>query len=469
MNDLVIADSKKPVALAGVMGGELSGVTETTKTIIIESANFDPVCTRRTSWRLGLRTDSALRFEKGLPINFPEAGMRRAIELVQKLAHGQVVSQIYDLKSQSAIKKIRECRNIAFDFDRARSFIGLEIKNEVVKRILKSLGCQIKAAGKKIFVSPPVYRPDLNIFEDLVEEVIRIYGTRKIPLQPILGKLEPCPLSEEFVLEKKIKNVLIGCGFDEIYNYSFYSKETIIDNIKKSRHLEILNPLNPEQQYLRTSLIPGLLKNIEKNSKNFSRFKIFEVGRVFAVEEKKKVAGLVFRAGKNLDSIIENVVELIFDKLNIDKKRVKYQTGKSNAIDICSGKDKLGYFAVLQHDKAVFELDFEKLIKSAQGAKKYQSIPDYPPIKRDLAFLVDKNITWEQIKQTIIDIDPLIQNIELFDVFDKDKKFGSKKNIAFHIIYQSFDKTLKGEEIDKIQKKIIKTLKENFKARLRDF
>ncbi len=463
--DLVIADAKKPIALAGVMGGELSGVTETTRTIVIESANFEPVSVRRTSWRLGLRSDSALRFEKGLPVCCPQIGMKRAVELVKELAGGQMISQIYDIKSRGTVKKLKQSIKINFDFARARKFIGLDIADKEMVQILQSLGCRIKKQGKKMVVTVPAFRPDISLSEDLVEEIVRIYGTEKIVPEPILGKLEPVPLSAELVLEEKIKNILVGSGFDEVYNYSFYSNRTIADNhLVRSKHLEIDNPLNPDQQYLRISLIPGLVKNANKNVKNFPEFKIFEVGRVFNPEENKKIAGLIYPGDY---WSIKGVVELIFERIGIKQNEINYQTKSSGATAISIGQKVIGSCSH-QNQFGIFELDFAGLLKFTQRAKKYVLIPTYPPIKRDLGFLVDKKVRWQEIAEIAKSIDPLVKDIELFDVFE-DKKLGDKRNLAFHIVYQSLGRTLKTEEIEKIEKQIIKILGEKFNAQLRDF
>jgi phenylalanyl-tRNA synthetase beta chain len=461
-NDLVIANSKQPIALAGIMGGELFSINPDTKTIVIESANFDSVTIRRTSWRLGLRTESALRFEKGLPINFPEAGIYRAIELIQELAGGRVVSKIFDLISKETIEKLKQSVKIIFDPEKVQKFIGLKIPSQQMIKILTNLGCQVKKKGKKYLVIPPIYRPDLVLFEDLIEEIVRIYGTDKIISQPIVGKFEPVEYESEFILERELKNILVGCGFDEVYNYSFepridadpasrglYESALLQRGQRESALIEVANPLNPEQKYLRHSLIPGLIKNAEKNRNYFDEFKIFEIGKVFAEKEKKKVAGLIYRKDPQIYFLAKGVVELILEKLGIENEKVNF---------IIKTEDNM----------AVFELDFEDLLPFLKNVKQYKFISPYPPVKRDLAFLVDKKISWQEIFSVVKNIDPLVKEIDLFDVFE-DKKFGEKRNLAFHIIYQSDERTLKAEDIEKIQQKIIQTLKEKFGAELRNF
>ncbi len=473
-DDLVIADAQKPIALAGVMGGELSSISDTTNTIIIESANFNPVSVRKTSRRLGLRTDSALRFEKGLPVSFTELGLARAIELIKKLAGGKISSQVVDFKSKQTINQLRQAIRINFDFTQARRFIGLDLTDREMIAILKSLGCQIKKVGQKVMVTIPNYRLDLNLFEDLIEEIIRIYGSDKINPQPILGKLEPVLPRAEFVLENKLKNILTGAGFDEVYNYSFYGKELKENSLNQSKHLSLANPLNPEQQYLRTSLIPGLLKNTEKNVPYFPEFKIFEIGQVFLPEETKKIAGLIFSQDKDIYFLVKGVVELIFNLVGLDQKKIRYQVGNLNMTNILLDKNVFGLFGLKEKGIGVFEIDFASLLKFAQKVKIYSKISTYPTIKRDLAFLIDKNISWYKIWQTLDQIKSLNKDVtinikkEPLDVFE-DKKFGQQRNIAFSVIYQSFKRTLKSEEIKKDENQIIDILEKKFKAQLRDF
>ena len=488
-DDLVIADIQKPVALAGVIGGELSSITDSTKRIVIESANFDSANIRRTAWRFGLRTEAVVRFEKGLPMVFPEWGLVRAIELIKELANGSLVSKIYDIKSNEANRILKRKKEIVFDPERARIFIGAKIKDDIMKRILKSLDCKIKArdlpaqAGKKLLITPPAHRPDLSLFEDLIEEVVRIYGTEKITPQPILGRLEPVEQTKEFILEKELKNILTGCGFDEVYNYAFADEEKIKYFGKKQGIREIANPLNEEQQYLRQSLVPGLVVNAEKNSHNFPEFKIFEIGRVFCPQEKTKVAGLIFsqEQDEKVDQkdvyqklcqkkcfILKNIVELIFERIGVDTETITYPKYSSLKGTISFKGKEIGFLGEKDVATAYFELDFDSLVKIGKKVRKYQPIFVYPPVKRDLAFLIDKNITWKEIYQVLNKLDELIVDIEPFDVF-KDKEFGNKYNLGFHITYQSLDRTLKAKEIEEIEKRVIEKMEEKFIAQLRDF
>ncbi len=482
-DDLVIADAEKPVALAGIIGGEKSGINEKTERIVIESASFDPAGVRRTSWRCGLRTEAVIRFEKGLPLIFPECGLHRAVELIRELANAKVDSRIYDLKSKKAEKILKQKREIVFNSERARKFIGEEIKEGTMKKILQGLGVEIKIKNRKWVVLPPAHRPDLNLFEDLIEEIVRIYGPEKIIPKPILGELSPVRQTPEFVSEKKIKNILIGCGFDEVYNYAFADEKKMKYFGDKENYQEIDNPLNAEQQYLRQSLVPGLAANAEKNSRYFPEFKIFEIGKVFCPEEKKKMAGLIFtqeNEGKKEDKnvyrrtcekkcfIVKNILELIFDRLGLEKEKITYPQNISAKAIIRYQGEEIGFLGEREENAAYFELDLDFLSKAEKKTEGYKKIINYPPIKRDLAFLIDKNIAWKQIHQVLDNLNELIVDIEPFDIFE-DKEFGDKCNLGFHVTYQSPERTLRVGEVDGIQKKIIKEMKEKFNAQLRDF
>jgi phenylalanyl-tRNA synthetase beta subunit len=605
-DDLVIANDEKPIALAGIIGGELSSVNSNTKTIVIESANFNPYVIRKTSRRLNLKTESSIRFEKGLPVNFPEMGIKRAIELIQELADGEVISEIYDLKDELTKIKLSSRRKIFVEFEKINKIIGQSINEKRIISILKKLGFRIKKINliktlikiakkqvgkpykygastfkeggkffdcssltrwlyrqigielprisikqaevgmdvdlsslkpgdlifskgrkpyfnekfpngighvgmylgsnkiihssykkKKVVISNlkefapkkelrafkriilnqigtiaevPIFRPDINFLEDLVEEIVRIDGVNKIKPKPILSELIPVEYERNFVLERNIREILVGFGFDEVYNYSFTSEAN-------PNSIEIINPLNIEQKYLRTNLLVNLKKNAEKNSNYFDEFKIFEIGKVFywkdnEAKQNKHLAGLIFlKKEKNLYFKVKGILEGLFERLNVNS--VVFKPVHDNYIyqtQIELNDQLIGFFGIdlLEQQKqiGVFEIDLSKFEGLFEKVKLYQKISPYPPIKRDLAFLVEKKVKWEEIKKVLENLNPLIKKIELFDVYE-DEKFKGRRNIAFHVVYQSDKKTLTSEEVDEIQKEIIKILKEKFDADLR--
>ncbi len=464
LKDTVIADSKRAIAIAGVVGGRATSIDKNTKSIVIESACFDPVSIRKTSRKIDSRTDSAIRFEKGLPLKFCEYGMYKAIELIKQLANGKVKSKIID-KKQEKIKKNKE---IVFKPESLRILVGAQIKNSDIKTILKNLGCKVNFKKDKFFIVTPAWRNDLNIFEDIVEEVLRIYGLENVDPTPIKTFLKPTVLSKDLGLVKRIKNILIGGGFDEVINYSFYNEKDNNKTFNDLQEISLANPVSSKEYLLRNSLLPLLFKNIKENSEYFNKCKIFEIGKIYYKEknkqkEKRKIAGVV-KTDKKPFFKAKAGVDLILNRLNIEyhlkakKNKLAQVLCHDKNLGICGEKNNIGFF----------QLDFETIINLYKKDKTYKKISPYPIFKRDLAFLVDKSINWGDIKNDVMSVSNLIQDVILFDLFEG-KKLGNKRNLAFHIVYQSSKKTLKSEKIDEIQKKIIKKVENKFNAKLRDF
>lgn len=460
-DDLVIANQKKPLALAGLIGGEDSGINPGTRRIVIESANFNPINLRRTAWHLGLRTEAVLRFEKGLPLIFAEFGLKRSLYLLQKMTGAKIASSTYIAPSRE--KNKTNFSSLLFDNEKLERFVGQKIPFSQVKRIFEKLDCRVveKEKNRKIKVQAPPHRPDLSSFEDFAEEVIRLYGLEKIQPQPIKAFLKSSLLSPELKLRKKISQVLRACGFDEVYNYAFTDQ---LGEIK------VINPLSSKQSYLKKSLQRDLIKNARQNLINFSQFKIFEIGKVFDPQEKIKIGGLVCAPKKDIFREAKGALELLWRELGIDEQRFNYQEE-----NIYLEKEKRGELRLVSDQFALFEIDFDFLLKEQNLIKKYSLISPYPPVKRDLAFLIEKKYSWAEISRTVQGISPLIRKIELFDVFDLSKhqkqvaNQEEQKSLAFHLIYQSKEKTLESEEVEKIQKIIIQKLREKFKAKLRNF
>ncbi|MBU4369138.1 hypothetical protein KKG58_00035, partial [Patescibacteria group bacterium] len=320
---------------------------------------------------------------------------------------------------------------------------------------------------------------------------VRIYGAEKITPLPILAELQPVEQTKEYQLNSRLKNILIGLGFDEVYNYAFADEKAIKYFGQKENYREVSNPLNEEQQYLRQSLIPGLVVNTIKNSQNYPEFKVFEIGRVFNPEEKTKVAGLIFEkeTKKRIDqgdvyakccqnkcfiakSIVEQILQTIMGgQANQIEKQIRenidYQHKSSNKIIVYFNKKEIGFVGEKDSQTGYFELDFEALSKIV-GVKEFSRSSSYPAVKRDLAFLIDKKYDWFEVCRQIHQIDPLIKKVGFGDTFEN-KRFGNKYNRAFHITYQSWDRTLKSSEVEKIEKQVIKMMKEKFDAQLRDF
>jgi len=491
-NDLVIADAITPIALAGLMGGEYSGIDAQTKTIMIESAVFEPATIRRSAWRLGLRTEAALRFEKGLPINFPEFGLARAIELVTQLTGGKVVSKIYDVKSVAISKLLKNKRIINLDPERVKKFIGADVSSAKMSAILKTLGYGVVKTKKSFHVSVPLARPDIEQEEDLIEDIIRIYGSDKIIPQPIVAPLMPVAHDPLLHLEQEMKQLLVATGFDEVYNYSFYGERLInLLKIKTADHLSLANPLSPQLKYLRLSLLPYLIENTVKNSALFNQFRIFETGHIYQRDgeipkEEKYCAGVILEKNKNIFYTTKGIVEGVLAALGIDSQRLSYQVGKNanyqylkKLVGILVDNKLIGVMGEIgvalkselkiTTDWAVFEINLETLLSFGVATKQFKAISPYPPILRDLSFLVPKIVIFADLWQTMKNFNPLISLVEPFDIFESEKLGPGVRNIAFHLIFQSFERTLKSEEVDQIMSDLVKLCQDKFSAKLRNF
>jgi len=448
--NMVIADSKKPIAIAGVIGGEETGVSakggsasggdEKTQDIVLESAVFEPKSVRLTSKNLGVRTDSSVRFERGFDPALTEQAINRAADLIVEIAGGEALKGIVRVGKIQSVKK-----DIKVSADEINSLIGAEIPEAKIISILKSLNCAIKKSGKNLIVTPPSYRLDLNLPADIAEEVARVYGYNKLSENYLDGELYPAAKNNLLENIKFIREEMLKMGFDEVYNSSFYGeKEKMEDG--NVEHLEIENPMSPEERYFRASLLPGLCKNVIVNENNFDEIKIFEIGKVAKIphptspftkgggtegnliEETKVAAAIFLKKGKDADKYrkIKGAAERLSKILNI------------NISKIDRGADGIYFF-----EFAIPQLIPVKIF--------FKPLPKFPGITRDLSVVVPAEVKWSQIEEIVRkESGSLFLSIELFDIYE-----GS---LAFHINFLHPERTLKNEEIDEIISKIIKNL-----------
>jgi len=490
---LLIADAEKPIAIAGIKGGESTGIDNKTKNIIIEAANFNPRVIRKASRKLKLKTDASWRFENGIDLNLIDFAQKRVCSLVQKIADGKIVGGMVDFYP----KKIRP-KKVKLDLKYVERLLGVNISESKVIRILKSLGLKIENCKLKILtVEVPTRRLDVSIQEDLIEEIGRIYGYENIPLVFPQAALIPPEKNEELFWQKNVKDILKETGFSEIYNYSFIGEKDIsIYQFwqRKSAVVELENPISSFNRYLRPSLIPNLLKNVKENLKFFDEIKIFEIGKTFKksqasnrksqILEKKMLGGVLTRKGIGNEGFYElkGVVELLLNKLGIsnvwfdDYQQTPEESHfgiwhpkKSAEIKI-DGKE-IGFLGeihpnILEQLKIaekvfVFDLNFEKLKKFACEEHEYQPISVHPAAVRDLAVLVPLGTKTVEVLNIINAAGgKLVRDVDLFDVYSGEGIPEGKENFAFHIIYQAEDRTLSSREIDKVHQKIIKALEE---------
>jgi phenylalanyl-tRNA synthetase beta chain len=487
-NMLIIEDSKRIIDLAGIMGGAASEIDEKTKSIVLEVANFDKTLIRKTANKLGLRTEAVIRYEKGLSLDLTRRVLWRGVELLEKYAGAKIASKVYDLKKQAP-----KAKKIKFDLNYLNKLAGAKIPRQKVVKILKSLEFVARGAGNILEITVPLFRTDINLQEDLVEEVTRLYGYGKIQPLSIFAELLPISELPDLFWAKKVSQMLADLGFCEVYNYSFYGEKLLAKcKLTPQNNLVLANPLSPDLAFLRTSLLPRIFENLEKNTRQYDKIKIFEIGHIFIPGcEAKMASGAICSSNKDVFYEAKGIAELLFKKLNIQfefmpLKKIGdceawnlYKEGYS--LQIKSGSKYLGTisevnsevlenFGLAKKRVAFFDLFFEEIAKLAGKPKKFEPLSKYPPAVLDLAFVLDKKILADDILKTIYTAGkPLLVNIELFDVYEGKPLMTHEKNLAFHLTYQSSEKTLKDAEVKNAQEKIVRVLEEKFGAKVRKF
>lgn len=487
---LVVADTENVLAIAGVMGGVESSVTESTTTIIFESANFEPSSIRKTSTALALRTESSARFEKGQPREQVEAALKKAVELTLDLIPGaHVASAVVDKKVP--VKKLSP---LIISFEQIEKKLGVGIKSSDIVSILQRLGFAVTKTKVGVRITVPEWRTkDVNIVEDVIEEIVRVYGYGKIPATlPVFPIVPPQP-NELQALERKIKELLAyEQGFTEVYNYSFVSTELLTRiGVDPAKHLALDNPIAKDRPLLRRGVKAGLMENIESNLHRYSSVKLFEIGRAYMAEvlendlpQQPTMLGLVYAEQGNdtpfftvsaaLRSVLSRLgVEVTFAKS--DTVGPIYHPGRSAYVVVRGQKigsigevhpavaKRLG----IDSRVAVSEIALTALVPLLKEKIVYHAIPAFPAVTRDIAFVVDAHAEHEAIAIALRSIDPLIKQVELFDVFSGGNILAGKKSMAYHVVYEHPDKTLEAGAVDAIHTRVRDTLVKTFAAEIR--
>ena len=500
--DIVISDGEKAIGLAGVMGGLETEITDNTKNVIIESAIFDGVKVRKTSKEI-LRSEASSRFEKGLDPNRTYMAIERACKLLEEYASGEVVggSSKYDNSD-------KENRNIEISFKKINDVLGMEISKKDVLDVFRRLGFDVIIEGKKsdfketeqelekieeIIVSVPRRRGDISIKEDLIEEVGRIYG-----VDNIVGKLPQMPLKSGSYdkVTRGIRNKMVDLGLNETLSYILVNdKEAKYFTKDDTELVSLLDPMSEDRNTLRHSILPSLLKIYEYNkARNNKDVSIFEIGKAFYKKgeeygENNKIAVLMagdFYLGvdnkKQVDFyIIKGIVEELLDYLGYERRYslVVKESGMSNELHpgqsalISVNNDIVGVIGKIhpflaKENVYVFEIDLDKLLDKKVGKMKYKEFSKFPSVKKDLAVVVDKNITSEDIATLIKKAGgSSLNGIEVFDIYTGKGIDEDKKSIAYSLTFEKMDRTLTDEEINESLNKIIDMLEKKLGAELR--
>jgi phenylalanyl-tRNA synthetase beta chain len=495
-NMLLICDAAHPVAIAGVMGGEESEVSEATSTILLESANFNNVSIRRTSRGLGLLSEASSRFDKGLSPELPMHGIRRAIQLMVELTGGKATQGIVDV-----YPGIREKAPILLSAQKAIQVLGIDFGLERIKETLRSLGFECEEKGpSELSVTVPYWRTDVTIVEDLIEEVARIIGYDEIPTTLLSAQIpqhESTPLAST---REQIRDILVGCGMQETINYSLTGQD-ILDKIKYDKQfgspVRMANPLSRDQEFLRISLRGGLLTSFASNERHHDKgIMLFEIGKIYLPregqlpDEPTMLCGVIggpqfeqswFDDKGSLDFFhARGILETLFSRLGIEAKLEPAEDDlllRGKTADIIIEGKSVGIIGELHPDIAasfdisfepvcLFDLEIEKLIPFANRLRSFQSIPRYPSTDRDLALVVDAGLSAQQIYDLICSF-PQVNEVTLFDVYQGKQVPEGKKSLAFALRYQSMEQTLTDKEVDKVQQKILTRMEKEFGAVLR--
>ncbi len=497
---LVIADQAEPVALAGVMGGLASEVTEKTSTILLESAWFEPYNVRRAATQLGMRTEASMRFEKGVNPDGILPALNRAVQLIQELGAGEITAGIVDVKARTEVP-----RTIRLRTSRTNKILGTDITRAEIQDILNRLefSCEL-CSQDSLLVNIPSYRVDVLEEIDLIEEVARIYGYDRIPVTYPVGELVQ-NRARSLNIRDCIVNAAVGFGLDEVVTYSF-TGESSFDKLKVHpesplrRVLSIKNPLREDQSVMRTTLLPGLLDVVTYNcNRKLVNLGLFEVGSVFIPRDPGKLpddrlhlgiaaCGQVETGWQGKEEerdfyYVKGIVDGIFDLLGVKNLQFQQYTDfpvlhSGRAAKIFAGTEELGYIGELHPDVlanydlpvrvVVCEVDLEKALPYLNLQVMFQPIPRYPGITRDIAVIVPLNVPAGQVQDVIFQVGgELLKECQIFDVYHGGQVPEGYRSLAFSLLYQSPKRTLTDEEVGEVHSSVLETLTREVGARLR--
>ncbi len=496
---LVIADPKKPVAIAGVMGGANSEVTDNSKDIIIEAAYFNPISIRRTSKKLNLRSEASMRFEKGIDKERVLIAANRAVQLLAQLAGGTIIKDYVD---NYPVKYTPIAINLRVS--RVNSIIGIKLSSEEIKELLEKIELKVETMDEETMtVSIPSHRGDITSEIDLIEEVARLYGYDNIPTTMPAGTIKGVNKTKKQAVESIIRDTLVSCGSMEVITYSFinpksFDKINIPDDSQLKSYVKISNPLSEDGSVMRTTLLPNLLEVYVKNkSRRIENVNIFELGRVFyptndlLPKEQTNLAVLV--AGESWKGwgwnsvpmdfyFVKGIIEQVFENLGIkpqfkqEKECTFLHPGRTAKILI--GEKSIGVLGeIAPYVKENYDIDgnvyflevnLEDIINEYDQLITYQELPKYPSVERDLAIVIKEDITAEQVEEIIKNTGgELLKEVHLFDIYRGKQVQEGHKSLAFSLTYQSYEKTLTDVEVNEIHAKIQNELSEKLGAQLR--
>ncbi len=480
---LVIADGKKPVGIAGVMGGANSEITEDTTTVVFEAAMFLGSSVRVTAKKLGMRTDASSRFEKGLDSENTVPALERACELVTLLGAGEVVSGMIDIYPEK-----KQTATVPFEPEKINRFLGIHLSAEKMTEILESLHFVVKNG----LVYVPSYRDDVRCMNDIAEEVVRIYGYNEIESGNIVAAMTQGGLTPKQRFTEDVHSLLCGFGLDEIYTYSFmsaklYDKAGLAEDDKRRHSVEIMNPFGEDSKTMRTTAIPSMLETLEINgNKGAQAAALYEMARIFLPRENvvtnihglegtlpdERIKLMIGLYGAGDYYHLKGMCEALFQYAGVKVKFTKetadptFHPGRCAIMTTADGA-ALGILGELHPTVAqnytfsapvyLAELDMENLFAASNQKKTYHPLPKFPAVTRDFSFVCDESITVGEIEDAMRASGvSIMEGITFFDVYRGAQLGAGKKSVSFSVSLRSADHTLTVEEADRAASKILR-------------
>jgi len=483
-NDIVITNGKNPIALAGIMGGKDSGITDATTNIILESASFNASVIRLTKRHYNIESDAGYRFERDIDPNLAEIGMLRALELIEELCEGDIkaVKDVYP-------KPIKPW-TIKLKIAKVEKLLGVKITEKEIINILERLGIECKKEKGELLCSVPTVRIDLQSQEDLIEEIGRIFGYQKISPSSLVESVQVPRKNEQRFLERSLKDMATFSGFDETRGYSFYSKKDALAlGLNDENHTTLINPMNDNQVLMRRTLVSGLLRACKKSLSYFDEVHIFDVGKIYTSEksglpkENLNFGLAVAEKGQKGEQffLLKGVVDDLFYRLGItdwycddsfkedEEDIMSFHFSRKALIKTASGetigtigeiaKKTHKYFGFKSVRVAIAEIDVDCLLKHSSKDNIFKPLAKFPEVERDLSIIVDEKTRVADVERVLyLAGKDLVKDIDLFDLYINPKTL--ERSMAFHIRFSHSDRTLKTNEIDEKISEMIKSTEE---------
>lgn len=454
---LVIADHSKALAIAGIIGGKDSSVNESTTEILLEAANFDAVSIRKSSRRLNVRTDASSRFEKSLPISF----VQPALELAAALFAEHAYAKIHDYTS--AGHEQEKPRVIPINAKQVNDFLGFEIPASEQKNILEKFGFKVTGTGAMKALAPS-WRPDLSMWEDLAEEIVRYKGLDAVPATAPATAFSSKYTDPLVDFRETVTDILTRLGLSQIYTYSFTSTDD-------KAALEVSNPLNDDQKYLRTTILPNMAKVAELNSRYFDSGIYFEIGNVYrkgsgGFVEITKLGVIAYHKKEYPVAQLNGALLEMADKMAI---KLDFTQHSPDSADIHANGKAIGTVESIPHPSLKIigaSLDFRTLMTAA-GQNQFEAIPRFPSKTIDTSVLVDEKTVWAEIVKAA-GKDPLLTNLSLADAYQGKGIASGKKSLTIRAVYQAQDRTLTDKEVESAHQQILAKISQKTGAKIRE-